>query len=63
MDLCLPTFDIYQGTVAPNCILRATQTLNILIFFQKKVLPDARSESHLVRRNIVSTGQSVKNRI
>ena len=35
MDMCLPKFDIYQGTVAPN-FLRAKQTLDVLIFFKKR---------------------------
>ena len=30
MVMCLPEFDIYQGTVALNC-LKAPQTLHILI--------------------------------
>ena len=34
MDMCLPTFDIYQGTV--QIVLRATQTLDVLIFNKKK---------------------------
>ena len=48
VGMCLPKFDIYQGTVAPKCF-------KILIFFQKKkkVLFDVRSEIHLVQRIIV----------
>ena len=46
------TFDIYRAAVASNCFLRATQTLDVLISFQKNVLPDVWSETHL---NIVST--------
>ena len=53
--MCLPKFDIYQGTIAPNCF-KSHNTPEILIFF-KKVLSDIRSEIHLVRRNIVSNGQ------
>ena len=47
IDMCLSKFDIYQGSVAPNCykshtnFIRAIQTL-------------------IVRRNIVSTAQSVR---
>ena len=59
MDICLPKFDIYQGKVAPN-FLRATQTLDVLNFFKKIVLSDVRSEIHLVRYNIVSTGQYLR---
>ena len=60
MDMCLPKFDIYKGTVAPNCFdIHITQILDILIFFQK-VLSDVRFEIHLVRRNIVSTRQSAR---
>ena len=53
MDMCLPTFDIYQGTVAP-IVLKTTQTLDVFI------LSDVWSEIQLARRNIVSTGQSVR---
>ena len=58
MDICLPKFDIYQGTVT-QVVLRAAKTLEILFSF-KKILSDVRSEIHLVRRNIVSTGESVQ---
>ena len=37
-------------------VLRATQTLDALTFFKKKVLSDFRSEIHLFERNIVSIG-------
>ena len=53
MNKCLPEFDIYQK-------LKQTQTLDDLTFFQKKVLLVVRPEIHLVRGNIVSTGQSVR---
>ena len=57
MDMCcLPKFDIYQGTVAPNSFKRHTNS-DVLFFSKKKALPDPRSEIHLVRRYIVSTGQ------
>ena len=42
-------------------VLRATQTLHLLIFFKKIVLSDAHSEIHLVGRNIVPTGLGIKN--
>ena len=59
MDVCLPKFDIYQGTGAPNCSKSYTSCL-CLDFFPKKVLYDVRSEIHLVRCNIVSTEQYVR---
>ena len=40
-------------------VLRTTKTLDALTFFKKR-LSDVRSEIHLVRRNIASTGQSVQ---
>ena len=40
-------------------VLGDTQTLEVLIFFQEKVLSNVGSEIYLVWRNIVSTGQSV----
>ena len=54
MDMCVPKFDIYQGIV-----LRATRSLDVLIFFKKNVSSDGRTEIHLAQRNIVSNGQSV----
>ena len=57
--MCLPKFDIYQGTLAPNCFKNHTNS-RCPDFFQKNVLSDVRSEIHLVRRNVVSTGQSVR---
>ena len=41
-------------------IVSVTQTLDVLLFFSKKVLSDARSEVQLVRRYIVSTRESVR---
>ena len=35
MDMSLPNFDIYQGKEL-QINLRATQTLDVLIFFKKK---------------------------
>ena len=57
-DMCLPKFNIYQGAVAPNCC--CPEKLLCPDFFQEKILSDVQSEIHLVRRNIVSTGQSVR---
>ena len=34
IDICLPKFNIYQGTSEP--VLRATITLDVLFFFKKK---------------------------
>ena len=36
MDMNLPKFDIYQGTKELQIVLRATQILDVLIFFKKK---------------------------
>ena len=47
--------DIYQGTESPHCFKSQTNSL-CPDFFSKKVLSDVRSETHLVRPNIVSTG-------
>ena len=58
MDMCLPKFDIYLGTVAPNCF-KSRANSGCPDFFFKKISSDDRSESLLVRRNIVSSGQSV----
>ena len=44
----LPKFDIYQDTGAP------------IFKKKKKALRDVRSEIHFVRRNIVSTRQSMR---
>ena len=50
INMSLPKFDLYQGTGPTNCfkVLRATQTLDVLIFFQEKVLSYVRSEIHFV---------------
>ena len=55
MDIDLPKFDIYQGTVAPYC-LKSHTNFCCCAYFQKKVLSDVRPEIDLVFRNIVSTG-------
>ena len=36
MDMCLPKFDIYQGTVAPNCFKGHTNSSRPDFFQQKK---------------------------
>ena len=54
IDMCLPKLDIYRGTIAPDCF-NNQKALDALIFFQKKVFSDVRSEIHLVRWNIFST--------
>ena len=59
MDTCLRKFDIYQSTVAQNCFKSHTNSRRP-DFFQNKFLSDVQSEIHLVQRNIVSTGQSVR---
>ena len=41
-------------------VLRATQSFDVLILFKKIFLSSVRSEIHPVRRNIVSTRQSVQ---
>ena len=53
MDSCCWTY-------ACLIVLRATKTLDVLIFSKKKVLSDVRSEIHFVLRNIVSTGQPLR---
>ena len=58
MDICAPKFDNYQSTVSPNFFKR--RTLLMSLFFSKKTLSDVRSEIHLVRRNNISIGQSVR---
>ena len=54
----LPKFDIYQDTVATNYFKSHINPWRA-IFFQKKALSGVQSGTHLVRRNIVSTGQYV----
>ena len=48
MDMNLPKFDIYQGTKEIQIVLRATQIVDVLIFFQEKVLSYVWSEIHFV---------------
>ena len=48
-----------QSTVAQNCFKSHTNSRRP-DFFQNKFLSDVQSEIHLVQRNIVSTGQSVR---
>ena len=57
--MCLPKFDICQCTLGSNCFKSQTNYW-CPNFFQKKVLSNVRSEIHLDRRNIVSSGQSVR---
>ena len=52
MDMWSPKFDVYQGTVAPNCFKSHTNS--------QKVFSDVRSEIHFVRSNIVSNVQSFR---
>ena len=54
VDMCLPKFDIYQGTVALNCF-KSQDVKSPDVFETKKVLLDARSEIHFVQHNIIST--------
>ena len=59
MDICLTKFDIYQGTVAS--IFFKSQAKSCYPDFSKKiVLSDVCSVIHLVRRNIVSAEQPVR---
>ena len=62
MDMCLPYLSLIFLKVQQqlHIVLRATQTLDVLIFFKKEVLSDIQSEIRLVRRNIDSTRQSVR---
>ena len=55
----LPEFDAYQGPIAPS-YFKSHANSWYSYFFQKKGLFDVRSEIHLVRRNIGSTGKSVR---
>ena len=59
MDMCLPIFDIYQDTVAQNCLKSHTSSWCPGTFL-RNFFSDIRSEIHLVRLNIVSTGKSVR---
>ena len=54
VDICLPKFDIYQGTVVPNGF--KSHKYWCPDFFQKKVLSNVRSKIHIVG----STGQSAR---
>ena len=58
IDICLPKFNIYQGTAEP--VLRVTITLDVLFFLKKRYCLMSGLKFHLVQRNIVSTGQSVR---
>ena len=51
---------IFIEAQQPQAVLKATQSLDVLNFFKKKILSDVRSDIHLVRRSIVSTGQSAQ---
>ena len=55
----LHKFDIYHGTKKLQIVLRATQILDVLIFFQEKVLSYVWSVIHFVWRNVAFTGRSV----
>ena len=60
MGMRLLKLNIYQGTVViPNYFKNHTNSWGP-DFYQKNVLSDVRSEIHLARRNIASTGQSVQ---
>ena len=59
MDMSLSKFNIYQNAATPICF-RATQTLDVLIFFKKRTFSDFWSEIHLIQSNILSTGQCVR---
>ena len=59
MGMCLLKFDIYPGTIAPNCFQNHKKSW-CPDFFPKNVSPDVRSEIGLVRRNIVSNEHSVR---
>ena len=53
----LSKFDIYQGKVVPNCFKGHAKSWCPQFFQEKSFASDIRSEIHLVRHNIVSTGQ------
>ena len=59
MDMYLPKFDINKGTKAPSCFMSHTNSWYPDLFFFL-ILPDVRFEVHLVRRNIVFIGQSLR---
>ena len=59
MDMCLPKFEIYQITVAPNCVKSYTSS-SCPDLFQKTIFSDVQSQTDLGRCNMVSTGQSVR---
>ena len=52
MNVCLTKFDIYHR-------LKQAQTLDVH-FLMSKFFSNVQFEIHLVRRNIISTGQSVR---
>ena len=52
MNVCLTEFDIYHR-------LKQAQTLDVH-FLMSKFFSNVQFEIHLVRRNIISTGQSVR---
>ena len=58
MDMCLPKFDIYKGAAAQNYFKSHTD-LDVLIRFLK-IFCLFSVWNFRVRRNIVSTGQSVR---
>ena len=60
MDMSSPKFDIYKGTVAPNCFKKHLNSRCPDFLQKKKSLSNVRSEIYIVQRNIVSTGQSVQ---
>ena len=55
MDMYLPKFDIYQGTVAPNCFNSHTNSSCPDIFQKMFCLSDVRSSIKLVRSSIISS--------
>ena len=59
LNICLPKFDIYQGKIATKCFKSRTNSW-YPDFLEKKVLSVVRSEIHLVGRNILSAGHTVR---